>query len=179
MDGLARGDGASRQEATGEDDGLKRDSRFIYALRAIGVLIALSPFWATVAARVSSPGASELIYAIFSPVCHNRPARTLELFGVLMPLCSRCLGIFIGFGTAGVFPYPRWGIRASLGYGFVASVVMVADVIMQDLGMHPIWHSVRILTGILWGHVCGLGVLAVGRWGDQTRKRSASKRYLP
>jgi len=74
----------------------------------------------------------------------------------------------MGFGTAGLFPLPRWGVRACLGYGFVASVIMVADVITQDLGLHPLWHSMRLLTGILWGHVCGLGVLAVATWAKET-----------
>jgi uncharacterized membrane protein len=153
---------------------LTDDSRFLRVLRIVGVIVALSPLLATLGKRVVSPGVGELIYAIFSPVCHNRQARTLELMGVLMPLCSRCFGIFIGFGTAGVFPYPRWGIRASLGYGFVVSVLMVVDVVVQDIGLHPIWHSMRILTGAMWGHVCGLGILAVGRWVQASRLRRAA-----
>lgn len=40
---------------------------------------------------------------------------------------------------------------------------MVADVLLQDLGVHPVWHATRLLTGVIWGHVCGLGVLAVVR----------------
>lgn len=88
----------------------------------------------------------------------------MEWFGHLMPLCSRCFGIFLGFGTAGLFPKPRLSILASLFYGFFASLLMVADVVTQDLGLHPVWHATRILTGVIWGHVCGLGVAAVVRW---------------
>jgi uncharacterized membrane protein len=170
MDGLTRGDDASRKEATGQDERLAIDSRFIRVLRIVGVILALSPLLAVLARPKVSPGVGEFIYALFSPVCHNKAARTLEVLGVLMPLCSRCFGIFIGFGMAGLFPYPRWGVVACLGYGFVASVLMVVDVIVQDLGLHPLWHSMRILTGAIWGHVCGLGVLAVWRWVMMARK---------
>jgi uncharacterized membrane protein len=134
------------------------------ALRVAGVFLAVSPILATLVKPILPVALGDFIYVLFSPVCHNKPIRTIEWHDVLMPLCSRCLGIFIGFGTAGLFPKPRLSIGSSLLYGFVASVLMVADVIMQDLGMHPIWHSTRIMTGVIWGHICGLGVMAVGRW---------------
>jgi uncharacterized membrane protein len=135
----------------------------------VGVVLALSPMVATLLKPVLPSAVGDFIYSVFSPVCHNRPSRTLQWFHEWMPLCSRCFGIFIGFGTAGVFPKPRLSIEASLLYGFVASVLMVADVMTQDLGMHPVWHGTRILTGVVWGHICGLGILALGRWVVRAR----------
>jgi hypothetical protein len=40
---------------------------------------------------------------------------------------------------------------------------MVADVVTQDLGVHPVWHPARLATGVLWGHVFALGILAIAR----------------
>lgn len=135
----------------------------IAALRVVGVILAIVPGLFTLVKPILPASIGEALYLIFSPVCHNRPSRTMEWFGTLMPLCSRCYGVFLGFGTAGLFPKPKLSLGASFLYGFVASVIMVADVITQDMGLHPVWHGTRILTGVLWGHVCGLGVLAVVR----------------
>jgi uncharacterized membrane protein len=129
----------------------------------LGVILAVSPILATLLKPILPAAVGDSIYAVFSPVCHNRPIRTMEWFGVLMPLCSRCFGIFLGFGTAGLFPKPKLSMTQSLFYGFLASIFMVADVLMQDLGLHPVWHATRILTGLIWGHVCGLGVAAIVR----------------
>ena len=107
--------------------------------------------------------AGDFLYLLFTPVCHLKPERTLALAGVLMPLCSRCAGIFAGFVTAGLLPEPRFRVLACLGYGFLASVLMVVDVVTQDLGMHPVWHPMRLATGVVWGHVCALGILAIAR----------------
>ncbi len=126
-------------------------------------VVGLAPFLVPFAHRVTSPETGDLLYALFAPVCHLNPARTLPLAGVLMPLCSRCAGIFAGLVTAGVFPRPRWSVRACLGYGFVASVIMLGDVVTQDLGLHPVWHPARLATGVLWGHVFALGILAIAR----------------
>lgn len=126
-------------------------------------LVGVAPFLAPFARRVTSPETGELLYLLFKPVCHTRPERTLALAGVLMPLCSRCAGIFAGFVTAGMFSRPRFGVRACLGYGYVASVIMLVDVVTQDLGLRPLFHPARLATGVLWGHVFGLGILALAR----------------
>lgn len=127
------------------------------------VVVGLSPFLVPFARQVLSSESGARLDAIFKIVCHRNPARTLALAGVLMPICSRCAGIFAGFVTGGLVPRPAWSVRACLLWGFVASVIMVADVLTQDAGLHPVLHPVRLLTGVLWGHVAALGVLAIVR----------------
>jgi uncharacterized membrane protein len=39
-------------------------------------------------------------YEIGSLVCHQRPERSFHLFGVQMPVCARCLGIYAGAAAA-------------------------------------------------------------------------------
>ena len=145
----------------------------IVVLRVVGVILAIAPGLVTLVKPILPASVGDVLYLLFSPVCHNRPSRTMEWFGTLMPLCSRCYGVFLGFGTVGLLPKPKLSIGASLVVGFVASVIMVADVITQDLGLHPVWHGTRIATGVFWGHVCGLGVLAVVR--SLTKMDSCSK----
>jgi len=140
-----------------------RAARLEAAARIGLVIVGLSPFLVPFARRALSPEIGAALDAAFEIVCHRNPARTLALAGVLMPICSRCAGIFAGFVTGGLFPLPRWSVRACLFWGFVASVIMVADVITQDARLHPVSHPVRLLTGVLWGHVMALGVLAIVR----------------
>ena len=63
-------------------------------------------------------------YSLFSPFCHQNPEHT---FGTL-PLCSRCFGLYIGFGLAGLF-LPVFSLRISRGFltvGIAASLALAA-----------------------------------------------------
>ncbi|HXF49743.1 MAG TPA: DUF2085 domain-containing protein [Verrucomicrobiae bacterium] len=50
-------------------------------------------------------------HSLFSPVCHQGPERSLGS----LPLCSRCLGLYLGFGLAG-FLVPAFSLRFSLKF---------------------------------------------------------------
>src|SRR5687768_8531314 len=54
----------------------------------------------------------EALDRLFWPVCHRFPDRTIELAGWLMPLCSRCAGIFAGIAVGAVIAWPRLSLRA-------------------------------------------------------------------
>jgi uncharacterized membrane protein len=45
-------------------------------------------------------GVAFVTYTIGSLVCHQRPERSFHLFGVQMPVCARCLGIYAGAAAA-------------------------------------------------------------------------------
>ena len=49
--------------------------------------------------------------SIFSLICHQNPDRSLHLTGAL-PLCSRCFGLYLGFGLTGFFA-PAFSLRFS------------------------------------------------------------------
>lgn len=87
----------------------------------------------------------------FALACHRIPERIVEIGGVPMPLCSRCAGIWLGLAFGGALAFPALPMKALRVVLPVALALMLLDVVTQDLGIHPLWHSTRIATGLLVG----------------------------
>jgi uncharacterized membrane protein len=104
-----------------------------------------------------------LLDAMFVFVCHRRPERTLVLSGVPMPLCSRCAGIALGLLLGAIVLWPAPSVRATRISIAVALLLVIADVVMQDLHIHPLWHASRLGTGALVGYVVSIGLFAAIR----------------
>ena len=86
------------------DEG-SRIVRTVWLVTAAGTavwlaLIVLAPW---LAGR-GSTGAARLVYAVFSPVCHQIPGRCFLFHGQPLAVCGRCLGIYAGF-AAGLVLY--------------------------------------------------------------------------
>ncbi len=67
-----------------------------------------------------------------SVVCHQLPERCLLVAGLPMPLCSRCLGVWVGVSLSASFAWPaiplgalRWVIGGSL-------ILMAIEILTQD-----------------------------------------------
>ncbi len=58
-----------------------------------------------------APVTSALIYAAGSIVCHQRPERSFSYAGAQLPVCARCVGLYVG-GLVGVL---AWTVIAGLG----------------------------------------------------------------
>ena len=99
----------------------------------------------------------------FGAVCHRLPARALSLVGSLMPICSRCAGIFAGLAVGGLIALPHFSMARTRVLLALTAILMVADVVTQDLGIHPIWHTTRLATGIAMGYVLAVGLLSTLR----------------
>jgi uncharacterized membrane protein len=39
---------------------------------------------------------SAAVYAMGNVICHQRPERSFQLWGAVMPVCARCTGIYLG-----------------------------------------------------------------------------------
>lgn len=133
-------------------------------LRGLLVAVGLAP-WALVVARARLP-MGELGAALdlaFFAVCHRRPSRTLFFEGVAMPLCSRCAGVFLGLALGAAIARPALSRRAWMGVFAAACALMMADVVTQDLGLHPVWHPGRVVTGALVGYGMVIGALSAIR----------------
>ncbi len=121
--------------------------------------------WALPIARAHLPlgPIGALLDAMFVVVCHRRPERTLVLSGVPMPLCSRCAGIALGLALGAIAAWPSPSARATRIAVLAALALMIADVVTQDLGVHPVWHASRLGTGALLGYVVSVGLFALIR----------------
>jgi len=100
---------------------------FIAAAVSWAVALVLAP---SIAAR---PDASPLyalafgIYAAGSIVCHQWPDRSFHLWGVQMPVCARCTGIYIGGAVAAIVAYAtRVRLKADTTYGHARVALLVA-----------------------------------------------------
>jgi uncharacterized membrane protein len=114
-------------------------------LARVLVLVASTLPWA--AALAGPPWSSDLACSLAS-FCHQRIDRTLVLFTVPMAVCSRCVGVFSGFGFGALFPMRRVSLHHGVAICLVASLAAMTDVATQDLGWHPPWHLVRVVTGL-------------------------------
>jgi uncharacterized membrane protein len=98
-----------------------------------------------------------------------------------MCVCSRCAGLYGGVAIAALlssrFPVGKT-VRFTLALG-AGLALMLLDIVTQDLGWHPPWHPVRLLTGAWVG-----GAIASWMLGDPQRfsatlsraERSASRK---
>jgi uncharacterized membrane protein len=120
----------------------------------------------TVAARALLFGSGALVWAApwmpgteqsalrsaLAPICHQLPERTIVLAGYAMPVCSRCAGVYAGVALGALFAVPhlsRTGWRFTFA---MAAFALLADVLTQTLGLHPVWHASRLLTGAACGY---------------------------
>lgn len=77
-------------------------------------------------------GLREASRALFAPVCHQKAERCIHVAGTPLPVCARCLGIYLGaFAMAWaleLLPPARRAIRR--GEGTAARTLLVATGLM-------------------------------------------------
>lgn len=101
--------------------------------------------------------------SIAALVCHQIPARSLELGGDALPLCARCTGLYAGFAL-GIFYLivTRWlGERRERPRSVtLLPVAMVTAFGVQAMGERlGFWESsngIRLAFGLLAGHALNL-----------------------
>lgn len=59
--------------------------------------------------------------SLMAPTCHQRADRSYSIHNYQMPICSRCLGIYIGYIVGLFFYLPAFGFLVPLTYidGFI------------------------------------------------------------
>jgi uncharacterized membrane protein len=103
--------------------------------------------WALAVLHVHDPS----VVAAFAGLCHQRPERTLTLFGAPMVVCSRCAGLYGGVAIGALIALPARLVRHGKALVVGSIALAVLDVATQDLGLHPPWHPARLVTGLLMG----------------------------
>jgi uncharacterized membrane protein len=132
---------------------------------ALGLLaVLLAPFFASRAPRLAA-----LLYACFSPLCHQIPARSFTLFGLPLGVCARCTGIYTGV-LAGLLAYPnvrgfaRLRVPATRLF-FLLSAPIAADAVGHWLHVWSSGNALRFLMGVAWGVILPYYFMTgVGEW---------------
>ena len=147
---------------------MKRDTKIVLAVIAAIPTVILGA--STLCSWAIAHGASMRWRLLFRMMCHGRVERCLQLFGVPMPICARCTGIYLGL-LAGLFVFPMavaWlRERIMRIVVFIAVLPLAMDGVTQLTGLRESVNPLRIATGVIAGLAFGLWVLsAVERRGE-------------
>ena len=131
--------------------------RIVYFLTLLGIFLWLAAVFAAPYLESQSSSCSRLIYMIFSPTCHQIPSRCLTLYGNPLAVCTRCLGIYLGFflGTC-LYPVLRGLPSESLPEARILIFMSVPIVIDTAANILSLWaspHGLRLATGMIWGSI--------------------------
>jgi uncharacterized membrane protein len=101
---------------------------------------------------------------LYSWLCHRMPQRCYVWGGEPMPVCARCLGVWLGLAAMAPLALARgpWRLRAGL-------LLMAWTFASWVLGhwLPASWHLERTLAGFAGG--LGLCVVAARTWGAARR----------
>ena len=128
----------------------------LLAAMAFAAIVATAPLWSP-----DTPLAAASHFG-FSTLCHQLPARSVQLDGHAMSLCHRCSGIYAGIGLGGLLALlgarvdPR--VRAVwIGVAGAMLAQVVAGWLVDALDLWPL----RVATGLVLGGWAGLALASV------------------
>jgi uncharacterized membrane protein len=101
-----------------------------------------------------------LLALFFSQICHQNPARTFSIGGISLPICSRCIAIYLS-AFVGILAYSWMTQSKNLEVrmkrlAWAATVPLLLDI---ALDLTTVWTNTflsRALTGSLFGLVGGI-----------------------
>ncbi|MFO8057705.1 MAG: DUF2085 domain-containing protein [bacterium] len=93
----------------------------------------------------------------FALLCHQEPARSCRLFGVFLPVCARCTGLYTGFLVAWslwrLVPEKRRRLPVSNAVLFIGIAPMCMDGVLNLAGIVDSPAHLRFLTGFMFSAV--------------------------
>jgi len=138
---------------------MKRDTKIVMAVVSAIPIVILSA--STLCAWAIAQGASMRWRLLFRVMCHGIPSRCVEVFGVPMPICARCLGIYAGLlvGLLAFRLLPWFTERAMRIAAFLAVTPLAIDGLTQLAGLRESTNPLRLATGIAAGFAFGMWAL--------------------
>jgi len=123
----------------------------------LGIILWIMAVFTAPYLKSQSSAYGNLIYAVFSPTCHQIPSRCLTLYGNPLAVCTRCLGIYAGFflGTI-LFPVVRGLPSESLPKAKFLVFMSLPIVIDAAANVVLLWaspHWLRLSAGLIWGAI--------------------------
>lgn len=125
---------------------------WVWLLNTVGFTFAALPILAPVLASRGFQTPANVIYSVFSLMCHQEPERSFFLFGHQLAYCQRDFAIYTGLLALGlIFPLVRSRVRPmSLWPAILLSIPMALDGFSQLLGLRESTWELRLLTGGLF-----------------------------
>jgi uncharacterized membrane protein len=137
---------------------------------AFAALVLTTGWVALLIAGPLLPGwAGAVVYGIGSLVCHQIPERSFHLAGFQLPVCARCLGIYLGASAGAGFVW----MRARSGRRLVpimpvtarrlAVAAAIPTLVTVALEFAGIWHPsnvTRAIAGVPLGGMIALVVMS-------------------
>jgi uncharacterized membrane protein len=117
-------------------------------VRSFLIVIGLSPLWAPVFGSLPVlDSAAELLDAWFALQCQRDSARSFAPFATALPVCSRCVGIYLGLALGAIVARPRLTGRQLLTWTLGAATLMLLDVGTELWSLRPASGVLRSFTG--------------------------------
>ena len=127
---------------------------------------------------------AEILYGMFSRVCHQNDIHSFHLAGEKCGVCIRCSAIYFGF-LAGLVLLPLSGAlrRMRIPNPLVLVAVMIpmlVDVAFNISGLHISTTLTRLATGILFGGIMPWCIvpLLIDAYSQIFRKRTFIHEHL-
>ncbi|MGE5789148.1 MAG: DUF2085 domain-containing protein [Myxococcales bacterium] len=133
-------------------------------VRLLMLLLALVPLMVPLLESVSwLRHVGQLLRSLYGLQCHQSPARSWNVQGAALPVCSRCLGIYVGLGLASALDRPRLRRDEYKAWIFIGAALLGCDVLTEWVGLRPAQAGLRFVTGLVISYGIALSVLAVLR----------------
>lgn len=139
---------------------MRRDTKIVFGVVSAIPIVILTA--ATLCSYAIARGASPRWRIPFLFMCHGIPRRCLELFGVPMPICARCVGVYAGLfaGLLLFLAIPRVREKTMRVIAFIAVTPLAIDGFTQLFGLRESTNPLRVATGIAAGLAFGIWVLS-------------------
>lgn len=146
---------------------MKRDTKIVLAVVAAIPTVILTA--SALCSWAIAHGASMAWRTPFRIMCHGLVQRCLELFGVPMPICARCVGIYGGLlvGLLAFWMIPILSERVMRVFAFAAVTPLAIDGLTQLAGLRESTNPLRLATGVVAGFAFGLWVLSAVERRDE------------
>lgn len=93
-----------------------------------------------------------LYYSIFKLICHQNPDRSYFIWGYQIPVCVRCVGIYLGLPIGAIIYSMFCKINSTRlpdpKYLVVFLLPIVVDGLAQTFNLYHSPHYIRLITGI-------------------------------
>jgi uncharacterized membrane protein len=158
-------------------------------LLALAAMVWLALLLAT---PYTAPSVAALVYAAGSVVCHQIPERSFHLASFQMPVCARCLGIYVGAALTAVAHVAasspgewRWRVSSPRAARAVFVAGAAPTLVTVALEWSGVWHgsnTVRAIAGLalgIGGALVVMSAVATLHYSGCQRRRPIGPSRIP